>query len=203
MFAQPSQHRNLLLLALLLLCCIYTATASFIPFTSADGKYHTLLLAKAHYAGFATVVICFVSYFPAPRFFRRTLGFTLILASVGLINFLPVAISIGINVGEAQIGLNPLFLLALAVFCFLNRSEARLFIRQYLLPLPTPKQAADRQRESIDQFKATFTRKNDDSLWQIVQERKMVADAVSAAQELLTERQNIPQPGAAPAQCNP
>lgn len=188
MLSQISKHRNLLVLGLLLLLCIYTVLASFIPLTLANGDYSTILLTKAHYAGFGAVVLCFVSYFAAPRFFRRALGFTLLLATIGLVNFLPMFISMGINLGEIQIGFNPLFVLLLVVFYFLNRSAASIFIRQYLLPAPTPKQAADQRRESVDQFKETFARKTDDSLRQIVQERKLVADAITAAQELLVER---------------
>jgi len=182
------QAQNLLLVVALLLLCIYTALCSFFALFPTSGEYHRIVLTSANYVGFGAIAGCFSSYFAAPRFFKRVLGVTLLLALFNLASFLPIALSIGITLGDFPIGINPFGLLALFVFYFLNRPAANAFVRNYFIPAPTPARAAQLRRESIDQFKETFARKSDDSLRQIVQERKLVGDAITAAQELLTER---------------
>lgn len=182
------QPLNLALAGLLVLLCIYTALATWLPLTQVAQDYHTIALGGATYAGFLAVAGCCISYVSFPRFFRRALGATLLLALFNLISFLPFTTSVGLIVGETRLGINPLVLLLLAVFYCFNRKAANAFIREHLLPRPSPQQAANQYRAAIDQFKQTFARKSDDSLRQIVQERKLVAAAVAAAQELLTER---------------
>ena len=101
---------------------------------------------------------------------------------------MPDATSFGLNFGDLRLSIQPFSLLLLIFSYFLNRSAANAFIRKYLIPAPTPARVAQLRREGIDQFKETFARKSNDSLQQIVQERKLVGDAITAAQELLTER---------------
>lgn len=84
-------------------------------------------------------------------------------------------------------GVQPLSLLLPCVYCLLNRAAVALLIRR-LVPAPSAQQGANRHRQRIDQFKQTFARKSDDNLRLIVQERRLVADAIAAAQELLRER---------------
>jgi ABC-type long-subunit fatty acid transport system fused permease/ATPase subunit len=185
------QPKNLLLVALLVLLCLYTTLASFVALIPTNGEYHRILLTKANYIGFAAITGCLLSYFYAPSLFKRVLGITLLLALFGLANFLPIALSMGITLGEVPIGVSPFGFLVLIIFYFLNRTAANAFIRKYLLPAPTPTRAAQLQREAIDQFKQNFARKSDGSLRQIVQERKLVGDAIAAAQELLSERNTV------------
>jgi hypothetical protein len=116
------------------------------------------------------------------------LGVTLLLALFNLLCFLPFLTSIWIALGGVHLGVNPLMLLLLTFFNLLNRPAANAFIRKYVLPAPSPQQATRQRREAIDQFKQTFARKPDHALRQSVQERKLVADAFAAAQELLAER---------------
>ena len=173
------QPRNLLLLALLIAFCCLTIFFSF------KGE---IALTKANYAGFVAVAACILSYFVARRFFKRLLGLTLLLSLSHLLNFLPTAINFGFGFGELTVSIEPISLLLLAGYYFLNRTSANTFIRQYFLPAPTPEKAAQLRREVIDQFKQNFARKTAEGLSQIVQDRRMVAEAVTAAQELLTER---------------
>jgi hypothetical protein len=182
------QPQNLLLVVTLLLLCIYTTLCSFFALFPASGEYSRVVLTKANYAGFGAVASCFFTYFIAPRIFKRVLGVTLLLALFNLVSFLPISLSIGITLGDFPIGVNPFGLAALLTFYFLNRSTANAFVRTYLIPAPTPARVHQLRRESIDQFKQTFARKSDDSLQRIVQERKLVGDAIVAAQELLAER---------------
>ena len=80
----------------------------------------------------------------------------------------------------------------LAIFYFLNRSSANAFLRRYIVPAPTPVQAAQQRREAIDQFKQTFARRSNASLQQLTTDPRLVADAITAAQELLRERGTTP-----------
>lgn len=182
------QPRNLLLVVTLLLLCIYTTLCSFFALFPAGGKYQSVVLTTANYAGFGAVASCFLSYFIAPRLFKCVLGVTLLLTLFNLVSLLPISLSIGITLGDFPIGVSPFGLIVMLIFYFINRSAANAFIRTYLIPAPTPARVHQIRRESIDQFKQTFARKSDDSLQKIVQERKLVGDAIVAAQELLAER---------------
>lgn len=91
---------------------------------------------------------------------------------------------------EEQAAIEPFSLLPLVGYYFLHRTSANTFIRKYFLPAPTPEKSAHLRREDIDQFKQTFTRKTDESLCRIVEERTLVANAMTAAQELLRERKD-------------
>lgn len=153
-----------------------------------DGQYSTMALTKAQYAGFVAVAACGLSNSIARRFFKRALGIALLLSLFHLVNFLPSSFNMGLGFGDLQVGVEPFSLLLLVGYYFLNRTPVNTFIRKYFLPAPTPEKAAYLRREAIDQFKQNFARKTDESLRQIVEERKLVADAVTAAHELLQER---------------
>lgn len=189
-----SQRSNFLLLAGLLACCLYTALASLVAVVPLAGEYSRILLGAAHYVGFGAAVSCLLSYICLRRFFRSVLGITLLLALFNLAAFLPTSTTIGLAFGSLRVGLNPFALLLLVGYYFSNRAAANAFIRKNLLPAPTPQQVARQRREAINQFKQTFARRTDTELRQLVQERKLVTDAVAAARELLAERGQLPQP---------
>jgi hypothetical protein len=178
----------LLLLGLLVGLCAYTALSSFIGLTTAEGQYTTTLLTKANYGGFVAVAACVLSYFVARQYLRRALGFTLLLSAFHLVNFLPISFDVGLGFGELRVGIEPFSVLTLIGYYFSNRTSAHAFIRKYFLPVPTPEKAAHLRREAIDQFKLNFARKSDESLRQLIHDPKLVAAAITAAQELLGER---------------
>lgn len=190
--SHPQQPRNLFLLTLLGVLCLYTALTAWLPLRTVDGQQYISVLGAVNYAGFLAVVGCSVSYVAFRQFFMRALGITLLAALFNLLSFLPFTTSVGITVADVRLGINPLVLVLLLVFYSLNRPAANTFIRKYLVPAPTPQQAARQHREAIDQFKQTFARKPNDALQQIVRERKLVANAIAAAQELLAERGVLP-----------
>lgn len=183
-FSNSAQPRNLLLALLVILCC----------FTAFSSLTSDIALTKANYAGFVAVAACLLSYFVARQLFKRLLGLTLLLSVFHLLNFLPTAINIGLGFGELSVGIEPFSLLLLIGYYLLNRSSANAFVRRYVLPAPTPEKALRLQRESTDQFKQNFARKTNKSLRQIVQDRKLIADAIIAAQELLAERNSTAKP---------
>jgi len=184
--AWSSQSANLLLLALLLLLGSYMALAAFLGRVLGNGH------AAFYYAGLVAVSVSFLSYFIAPRFYKRVLGFTLLLALFGVVRFLPATLKVGLALGDEPLGIDLVVVPLLAIFYFLNRSSANAFLRRYIVPAPTPVQAAQQRREAIDQFKQTFARRSNASLQQLTTDPRLVADAITAAQELLRERGTTP-----------
>jgi hypothetical protein len=192
-FSAVPQVRNLGLLMLLLLLCIYTALASLFAWTEADGSYTTISLTSAHYIGFIAVASCFVSYLWLHSYLRYILGITLLLSLFNLVVFLPSVVSISLFFGEVGVRINPIALLLLIAYYFLNRSAVHVFIRKYLVPAPAPAVLARQRRENIDQFKQTFERKSNESLQQMLADNKLVPNALTAARELLEERGTLPR----------
>jgi len=192
-FSALPQVRNLGLVILLLLLCIYTALASLFAWTKADGSYITISLTTAHYMGFIAVASCLASYLWLRPYFRYTLGITLMLSLFNLVVFLPNVLYIGLFFGEVGVKMNPFSLLLLIACYFLNRSAVHAFIRKYLVPAPAPAALARQQRESIDQFKETFERRSNESLQQMLIDNKLVSNALTAARELLEERGTLPR----------
>jgi hypothetical protein len=181
-----SQSANLLLLVLLLLLSSYMALAAFLGRVLGNGH------AAHYYAGLVAVSISFLSYFIFPRFYKRVLGFTLVLALFGVVRFLPATIKVGLALGDEPLGIDLLIAAVLTAFYFLNRSSANAFLRRYIVPAPTPAQAAQHRREAIEQFKQTFASRSNTSLQQLTRDPRLVVEAVAAAQELLLERGATP-----------
>jgi hypothetical protein len=186
--SQLPQIPNLLLLALLAALCCYTILCSLVALAPVDGEAIIIALTKANYAGFVAVAACVWSYFFARQLFKRALGLTLLLSIFHLVNVLPTSFNVGIGFGELHVGIEPFSFLALVSDYFLNRASANAFIRNHLLPAPTPAKAAHLHREAIDQFKQNFARKTDTSLRQLLHDPKLVPAAATAAHELLQER---------------
>jgi hypothetical protein len=191
-FSTLPQVRNLGLVVLLLLLCLYTALASLFAWTASEGRYVFLELSSAHYLGFIAVATCLASYLWLRPYFRYALGITLLLNLFNLAIFLPSVVAVSLSFGEVRIGFNPFALSLLLAYYFLNRSAVHAFIRKYLVPVPAPAALARQQRESIDQFKQTFERKSNESLQQMLADNKLVSSALAAARELLEERGTLP-----------
>ena len=185
----PYQHyRNLLPLAVLLVACVYTVANVLTTQVLIEGQYYDRSFSWQHYAGFAAVAVCLGSYFAFRPFFKYAVTTTLLLGLVNLLYFTPDVTTVGLGFDEARLTVQLLPLLLLLAYYFLSQSVANRFIRRHILPAPSAPKAARFQREEIDQFKQNFARKTDESLHQIVQERQLVGNAITAAQELLQDR---------------
>lgn len=190
MFASLYQrYRNLLPLAVLLAACDYTIVTTLTTQILLEGHYYERRFSWQHYAGFIAVGICIGSYFIARPLFRYTIISTLLLGLFNLLYFTPDVTTVGLGFDEARISVQLLPLALLLAYYFLNQLTVNRFIRQHIFPAPSPAKAAQFQREEINKFKQNFAHKSDETLRQIVQERRLVANAVAAAQELLRERQ--------------
>lgn len=177
-------HKNLVPLLALSGVCIYTVLVILFDKVYYEGSYYDRSFTIPHCLGFAAVIVTFLVYFLKRSLFKPLLVLTLSLGLFNLINFTPDKTSIGIG----PIGIQPLALLLLVVYYFLNKSSANRFLRAYVIPPPSPQKQAENRRESIAKFKATFAKKSDESLQEIVQKQAVVPDALEAAQQLLKER---------------
>ncbi len=185
------RHRNLLPLALLLFASGYTVVVTFTSPVLLDEQVYDRAFSWKHYAAFAAIAGCFLSYFVFRPLFKCFITSTLLLGVFNLLHFTPDATSVGIGFDEARISIQAFPFLLLILYYLLNQASANALIRKYLLPAPTAQRVANLHRERIDQFKETFARKSDESLGQIIQEKRLVLPAITAAQELLQERKII------------
>ncbi|QIL78284.1 MULTISPECIES: hypothetical protein [Hymenobacter] len=184
-------HRNLAPVVGLLILSAYTISSPLISQLLAEGRYSYFSVTAAHYLGFACLLGTVVLYLCFRPFFWYALLITLLLGLFNLVNFMPLRMSVGLTFGSATVGFDPLSFVVLLAYYFLHKTAADSFLRKHLhslLPQPSPAHRTARWRESVDQFKQTFARKTDEALGLIVTEQKMVPAAVTAARELLQER---------------
>lgn len=182
-------NKNLLPILLLAAFSIYTILVVLSVPVYRNGEVYQRTFSLAHYGAFAAVLLLLSTYFLRHQFFKPLLLLTLVLALFSIINFLPDSIRFDFGFGDAGIEFSILGLGLMMLYYFLNKSAAHALIRKYLLPAPTPKKAAINKREGIDQFKKNFARKSSESLQLMIQEKKVLPTALTAAQELLEERQ--------------
>lgn len=177
-------HRNLIPLLILAGICVYTLFTILFDKVYYEGSYYDRSFTLPHYIGFAGVIVSLLVYFLRRTLFKPAIILTLTLGLFNLANFTPDKTSVGIG----PIGVQPLSLLLIVVYYFLNKQSAHRLLRAYVIPTPSPQKQAENRRESIAKFKATFAKKSDESLLEIVKKRAVVPDALEAARQLLQER---------------
>ncbi|GGG49920.1 hypothetical protein [Hymenobacter glacieicola] len=177
-------HKNLIPLLALSGVCIYTVLLILFDKVYYQGSYYDRAFSVPHDIGFAGVVVSLLVYFLKRSLFKPVLILTLTLGLFNFANFTPDKTSVGIG----PIGIQPLSLLLIAIYYFLNKRSAHRLLRAYVLPSPSPQRQAENRLESVAKFKSAFARKSDESLLEIVQKRAVVPDALEAAKQLLQER---------------
>ncbi|MBT9395506.1 hypothetical protein KLP40_20240 [Hymenobacter sp. NST-14] len=181
-------HKNLLPVLLLAALSVYTIlTVLSVPVYQGEEAYQRTFTLP-HYGAFVAVLLLLAAYFQLRPLFRPLVLLTLALTLVGALNFLPDSLKLGLGFGDASLGVSILGVALGLLYYLPNRPAAHAFIRGLLFPPPSPAQAAQRQRASIDQFKQTFARRSDENLQLMLQERQLLPAALAAAQELLQER---------------
>lgn len=182
-------HKNLIPVVLLAALSVYTTlTVLFVPVYQ-DGEAYQRAFTPAHYGAFAAVLLNLLAYFFFRPFFKPVLLLTLGLTLFSIINFLPDNVRFNFGFGDVKVGFSILGLGLVLLYYLLNKPAAHAFINQRITATPTPEQAARRRRQRIDQFRQNFARKSDESLQLMLQEQKVLPDALTAARELLQERQ--------------
>ena len=109
------------------------------------------------------------------------------LGVIDLINFTALQTTWGIRFGDTVVGLSPALLLVGVATYLLNYQGVNTFL--FSLIKPSDQKIAEIQREEIADFKGRFSPKSTQELKQIVTANKLVPSALSAARQLLNERQ--------------
>ncbi|WP_324678858.1 hypothetical protein [Hymenobacter sp. GOD-10R] len=177
-------HRNIIPLLALAGICVYTLLTILFDKVYYAGAYYDRVFSLPHYVGFAGVAVSLLVYFLKRSVFKPVLILTLTMGLFNLANFTPDKDSFGIG----PIGIQPLSLLLLVIYYFLNKQSAHRFLRAYVIPSPSPQKKADNQRERIAKFKATFAKRSEESLLEMVRNQNVVPDALEAAKQILHER---------------
>ncbi|SNR29114.1 transient-receptor-potential channel family protein [Hymenobacter mucosus] len=177
-------HKNLIPLLTLTGICIYTLLIIFFDKVYYEGAYYDRAFSITHYIGFVGVVLSLLVYFLKRSLFKPVLLVTLTMGLFNLANFTLDKTSVGIG----PIGIQPLSLLLIIIYYFLNKQSAHRFLRAYIIPSPSPQKQAENWRAQVSKFKETFAKKSDESLQDMVQKRAVVPAALEAAKQLLQER---------------
>jgi len=122
------------------------------------------------------------------RYFKYAVVVLLALWAVGIANYWPGNITFGFGFGEASISLQIVALLFVAFYYGVNRSRANKLFWTAFSVKPDSAKARRIQREEIEKFKQTFRGYSSERLRAITAEKKLVREAVAAAQELLISR---------------
>ena len=184
-----NRYRPLIPVLIMTACCISTllfwlqGTA-----TIEDTPVYYELNAK-HYGAFAATGATLASFFLLRRYFKYFFALTFVLGFVGLLNFTIAEMSMGISFGPLRIGVSPALALIGFVTCLLY--PQRIASKLAALIKPSDEKIAKVQREEIATFKTRFSRKTTEELAQIVAADALIPSALSAARELLRERQQL------------
>jgi cytochrome c oxidase subunit IV len=181
------RYKQLIPALVLLACCINTIITAGMGTVTLDGADYNFALEAKHYGAFAATVVTLASFFLASPFYKHCLVLTLILSLFGLINFTALQMTWGLGFGDVSIGLSPILLLVSLVIYVLNSQR----INTYLCALikPSDEKIARIQQEEIAEFKSKFSRKSTEELTKIVASKKLIPSALTAAKQLLNERQ--------------
>jgi hypothetical protein len=186
-------HKNLIPLLLLAIVCLYTIVVILTGQVSIEGESYDRTFSYHHYLAFTAIALNFGVYFWQRRLFRFTLVGMLALGLLNIIHFTPDQVSITLGFSDAvSIRVEPLSLVFIISYYFLNRNRAnkplRKFLRTYVLPSPSPQKQVEARRERVAKFKVSFAKRSEESLLEMVRNRNVVPDALEAAKQILHER---------------
>ncbi|MCB2377558.1 hypothetical protein LGH70_08190 [Hymenobacter sp. BT635] len=182
---------NLLPLLLLVVVSFYTVYTALFGTVYLAGEERNISLDPHHYTGFAALAVALVLYGVRSKYFKYGVLLLLLLWMVGIANYLPVSLGVGVGFGELKISLQLIALVFMAVYYALNRNRAEKKLSGFLASIavkPDSEKAERHRREDKEKFRQTFKLYSTEKLQTIVQERKLVGLALEAAQELLSER---------------
>ncbi|MFD1470364.1 hypothetical protein ACFQ48_19205 [Hymenobacter caeli] len=181
------RYRQLLPLLLLVICCVSTIVTALKGTVELDGTAYAFALGPKHYGALAAVGAALISYFLAKKYYKYCFALTLLFGLFGIINFTAVQYNAGLAFGGLNIGLNLVILAVIFLTYLLNYGRINFLL--FALIKPSDEKTNRIQQEEIEEFKNKFSRKSTEDLTQIVIRRKLVPSAITAAQQLLRERQ--------------
>ncbi|RYU78477.1 hypothetical protein [Hymenobacter persicinus] len=179
---------NLVPLLVLAALSLYTIYAILNIPVYVDGEAYAQAFNYHHYIGFAVLGMALSTYWKARPYFKYAVLVLLTLWIIGISNYLPSLVSVGLGYDESTISFQVFALLFALVYYLLNRARVNEWLLNLISAKPDSKQVKRIQRQDIEKFKHTFRNYSTEQLKTIVEERKLVGYAVMAAGELLAER---------------
>jgi hypothetical protein len=182
-----TRYRNLIPLLILAALCLYTLLKITIEWIFATAEHRIFTL--QHYLAFAAVGLNLLIYFYYRRAFKYTLTGMLFLSLFSIVNYTPDEYSITFGLSDLlQIKLQPISLLFIGIYYYLNRLTIRRLMRTYLMQEPHSKKQQTHYQEQVMQFKVSFAKKSNEHLLAMAQKQELVPGALEAVQQLLAER---------------
>lgn len=183
------RYRQLLPATVFLICCISTIATAIRGTVVLAGITYNFALSPKHYAGITATILTISVFFSLRVYYKYVLGLTFLLGFFDFIQFSPIQFNTGLTFGDVHIGINLVCLLAGVIIYALNHPRIN-----RILTSPF-KYDQERLRllhqEEIEKYKEQFLRKSSEDLTQIVSSNKLVPAALTAANQLLQERQII------------
>jgi hypothetical protein len=141
------------------------------------------------YGGMVAICMAVSAFFRLRHFYKYVITAIFLLGMFGIISFGPLNFYVAFGSEDSKIQLD-LISLAFGLLIYWTNSTR---INAAIIEAMKPSKEKIRQRElsEIEEFKKRFSRKSTEELTQIVTTNTLVAPAVSAARQLLTERQSI------------
>lgn len=181
------RHRQLLPTGILAGFCMYSILTATRGIVILDGTAYNFVLTPAHYGAITAVIVTLFSFFFARKLYKYLFGLTLALSLLDVIHFGPIQFNAGLTFGEWHIGMNLVCLLAGGTAYFLAYRRVNALV---LAPFRYDQQKLKEIHcREIQEFKARFVRKSSEDLQQIITDNRLVPAAVTAARQLLQERQ--------------
>ncbi|MCB2411194.1 hypothetical protein [Hymenobacter lucidus] len=179
---------NLIPLLVLAACCLYTVYVVLSQPLYVDGTEYARSFDVHHCIGFVVLTLTLGLYWIQKAYFKYAVLLLLGLWLSGISNYLPSSFGIGMGFGEASISLQLVALVFVVAYYIINRERANKKVVELTAVKPDSAKARRIREEEVEQFEQKFQAYSIERLRLIVEEKKLVSNAVEAAQKLLTER---------------
>lgn len=182
------------LIPLLLLTClsIYTIT-SFIYSIILNIVYKdNLLIAPNYYIVLVVLILNYLAFFFARKYYPILLVITLILGLFNIIDFTSIHISNTVESSLFKFSFQPIMFLFLGLIYILNFKTINGFIRKQfeLSPEESIKRNEAFKAEKVEKFMDKFQHYSNDELETILTDNRYMSEAIEASKQLLKQREN-------------
>lgn len=154
------------------------------------GESYDYSLTIRHYLAFAAVILNVVGFFTFRRFYKYVLLTTIVLGIFNYITFSALETTRSFNIGGLRFGFQPSAFFAGLVAYIANRKKVNKLIIDLFRSSPDyeEKNAKVYWSESVNKFKEQYKNYSSEELDEILTEKKYVAEALEAARQLRSER---------------
>jgi hypothetical protein len=183
------RYKALLPTLIMIAGCLNILLEALSTTTAPDGAVSRFVPVAVHYGAGVATAATLASFFLLRPYYRYFFGTTFLLALLGIIDFSTTQTRIGLGFGSLKLSISPFILLVGAVTYFLVHRQVNKAL--FALIKPSEQKIQQNHKAEIVEFKNRFARKSTEELLQIVAAKKLVPAAVSAAGQLLQERQTM------------